>query len=73
LNVVVRKSATIFELLPCENEALLVWWDTLFVLDLRFNIVNGVGCLDVKCNRFTREGFHKDLHTAPQAQDEVQG
>lgn len=34
LDVVVRKGAAVFELLSGEDQALLVRWDTLLVLDL---------------------------------------
>ena len=34
LDVVVRKSASVFKLLAGENQSLLIRWDALFVLDL---------------------------------------
>lgn len=34
LNVVVRESATILQLLSCEDQSLLVGWDTFLVLNL---------------------------------------
>jgi hypothetical protein len=40
LNVVVGKSATILELFPGENQALLVGRDALLVLNLRLDIVD---------------------------------
>ena len=36
------------------------------------HVVDGVAGLDVERNRLTREGFDEDLHSAAQAQDEVQ-
>ena len=42
LDVVVRKSAAVLELLAGEDQALLVRWDTLLVLDLGLDIVDGV-------------------------------
>ena len=42
LNVIVRKRATILELLPGKDKTLLVWRDTLFVLNLRFDVVDRV-------------------------------
>ena len=42
LNVVVGQRSAIFELLAREDESLLVWWDTLLVLDLSFDIINSV-------------------------------
>jgi hypothetical protein len=42
LDVVVGKGATIFELFTSEDETLLIRWDTLLVLDLAFNVVDGI-------------------------------
>merc|ERR1712217_743481 len=42
LDVVVGQSAAVLELLPCENEALLVRGYALFVLNFRFHVVDGV-------------------------------
>ena len=42
LDVVVRKSAAVFELLAGENEALLIRRNTFLVLDLSFDVVNCV-------------------------------
>jgi len=43
LDVVVAESASIFELLAGEDQALLVGGDTFLVLDLGLDIVDGVG------------------------------
>jgi len=45
LDIVVRQGATILQLLPGKNQALLVWWDAFLVLNLGLDIVNGVGRL----------------------------
>ena len=42
LNIVIGKSATILELLAGENKALLVRGNTLLVLDLCLNVVDGI-------------------------------
>jgi len=42
LNVVVTQSAAVFELLSGKDEALLVWGDAFLVLNLSFDILNGV-------------------------------
>ena len=42
LDVVVRESAAVLELLAREDEALLVRRDALLVLDLRLDVVDGV-------------------------------
>jgi len=40
---VIRKGSAILELLSSEDQSLLVWWDTLLVLDFGFDIVDSVG------------------------------
>merc|ERR1712007_388135 len=42
LDVVVRKGATILELLSGENQTLLIRGDTFLILDLGFHVINGV-------------------------------
>jgi hypothetical protein len=58
LDVVVRQSATVLKLLAREDQALLVRRNAFLVLDLRLNVVDGIGGLDLKsdglasdCNR----------------------
>ncbi len=43
------------------------------VLNLSFDIVDRVACLDIERDGLAREGLHEDLHTAPQAEDKVEG
>merc|ERR1712215_48233 len=40
LDVVIRESPTIFQLLSSKNQPLLVWWNSLLVLDLGLHILN---------------------------------
>merc|ERR1711870_17122 len=42
LDVVVRKSSSIFQLLSSKDQPLLVWGNALLVLDLGLDILNGV-------------------------------
>ncbi|KOM45705.1 hypothetical protein LR48_Vigan06g101100 [Vigna angularis] len=62
LDVVVRESAAVLELLSCEDETLLIRWDALLVLDLSLDIVNGVRRLHLKGDGLPRKGFHEYLH-----------
>ena len=71
LNVIVRKGATVFELLASKDEALLIWGNTLLVLNLGLNVLDGVGRLNVKCNSFASEGLDEDLHATAEAEDQV--
>merc|ERR1711868_245754 len=42
LDVVIRKSSSILELLSSEDQSLLVWGNSFLVLDLGLDILNGV-------------------------------
>ena len=57
LDVVVAQGATVFELLAGEDETLLVRRDAFFVLDLGFDVVDGVGGFDLEGDGFAREGL----------------
>jgi hypothetical protein len=57
LDVVVGKSASILQLLTSEDQSLLVRWDSLLVLDLGLDIVDGIGGLDLKGDGLAREGL----------------
>jgi hypothetical protein len=48
LDVVIRKGATVLELLAGEDQALLVRRNALLVLNLALDVVDGVGGLDLK-------------------------
>merc|ERR1712168_818979 len=50
LDVVVGQGPAIFRLLAGEDQTLLVWWDTFFVLDLSLDIFNGIRGLNLKSN-----------------------
>ena len=40
---VVREGSAVLELLSGEDQSLLVWGDAFLVLDLRLDVVDGVG------------------------------
>ena len=46
LDIVVRKGPAVLELLAGKDEALLVRGNALLVLDLAFDVVNGIAGLD---------------------------
>merc|ERR1719171_2769932 len=62
LDVVVAERAAVLELLPGEDEPLLVRRDALLVLDLGLDVVDGVGGLHVERDRLPGERLHEDLH-----------
>ena len=62
LDVVVRESASILQLLAGEDEALLVGWDPLLVLNLLLHVLNAVRRLHIQRNRLSRQSLDKYLH-----------
>ena len=64
LDVVVRQGATVLELLASKDEPLLIRRDTLLVLDLCLDILDGVGGLHLKSDGLASQGLHEDLHDA---------
>jgi len=73
LDVIVRERAAVLELLSCEDEALLIRGNALFVLDLGLHVVDGVGGFNFEGNGFAGEGLDENLHTPAKAKDEVEG
>jgi len=54
LNVVVAQCASILQLLAGEDQSLLVWWNSLLVLDLGLHIVDGVRGLNLEGDGLSR-------------------
>ena len=59
LNVVVGQSTAVLKLLASEDQALLVRRNALLVLDLRLDVVDGVGRLDLEGDGLAREGLNE--------------
>ncbi len=53
LNVVIGKSAAILQLLSCENQSLLIWRNSLFVLNLCLHVFDAVAGLNVEGDSLT--------------------
>merc|ERR1712156_845736 len=73
LDVVVRKSSSIFQLLSSKDQPLLVWGDALLVLDLGLDILNGVRRLHLQGDGLPGERLNEDLHTSSQPENQVKG
>jgi len=71
LDVVVRKGSAVLELLTSEDKSLLIWWDSLLVLDLSLDVLDGVSWLDIKGDGLTSQSLDEDLHTSSESEDEV--
>merc|ERR1712013_41029 len=73
LNVIIRQSAPILQLLTRENQTLLLGRDTLLILNLRLHILNGVIGLHIQSDGLSRQSLDENLHrTAAQAQHQMQ-
>jgi len=72
LDVVVREGSAIFKLLSGKNESLLVWRDSFFVLDLGFDVLNGVCWFNIEGDGLTSEGLNEDLHTTSKSEYEME-
>ena len=59
LDVIIRKSAAILELLSRKDKSLLVGGDSLLILNLGLHIVDCVRGLNLEGNGLTREGLDK--------------
>jgi len=73
LNVVVRESSSILELLSSKDETLLIWGNAFLVLDLGLDVLDRVGGLDIKGDGLAGQSLDEDLHTTAETEDEVEG
>jgi len=73
LDVVVGQSPTILKLFSSKDQTLLIWRDTFLVLDLSFDILDGIRGFDLKGDGLAGQSFHEDLHASSQSQDQVKG
>ena len=53
LNVVIRKSAAVLELLSSEDQTLLIWGDSLLVLNLSLHVLDSIRGLDIESDRLS--------------------
>merc|ERR1719487_803969 len=72
LDIVVRQGAPVFQLFACKDQPLLVGWNSLFVLDLSFYVVDRVASLHIKGNSLAGQGLHENLHSTSKAKDQMQ-
>ena len=73
LNVVVTECPSIFQLLSCEDQSLLIRRDSFLVLDLGLDVFNGIRSFDLKSNSFSSKSFDEDLHSSSQSKDQMKG
>jgi hypothetical protein len=73
LNVVVAEGAAVLELLSGEDQTLLVRGNSLLVLDLGLNALDGVRALDFKGDGLSSEGLNENLHSSTETEHQVKG
>merc|ERR1711944_286292 len=73
LDVVVGESSSIFELLTSEDQSLLIWGNSLLVLDLSLDVLNGVGGFDLEGDGLASQGLDEDLHASPESEHKMEG
>merc|ERR1712151_777860 len=72
LDVVITQSTSILKLLSCENQTLLIRRNSLLILNLCLDIVNGIRWLDIQGNSFSGKGLDENLHTSTKTQYQMQ-
>ena len=50
LDIVIREGTAVFELLPSKDQALLVGGNALLILDLGFNVIDGIARFNFERN-----------------------
>merc|ERR1719350_1055926 len=73
LDVVVRQSATILQLFTGEDQPLLIWGNSLLVLDLGLHILDGVRWLNLQGDSLASEGLDEDLYASSQTENKMKG
>jgi len=73
LDVIVGEGSSIFQLLSSKDEPLLIWGNSLLVLDLGLDVLNAIGGLDLEGDGLPSEGLHEDLHTSSESQHKMEG
>jgi len=74
LDVVVSECAAVLKLLAGKDEALLIRWDALLILNLGLHVLNGVRGLNIEGDSLARQRLHEDLHarTTTETKHEVE-
>merc|ERR1719211_397090 len=73
LDVIIGEGTAIFKLLTSKDETLLIWRNSLLILDFGLDIFDGIRWLYLEGNGFSSESLDKDLHTASKTEHEMKG
>merc|ERR1712172_98235 len=73
LDVVIRQSSSIFQLLSSKDQSLLIWRNTFLILDLCLHVLDGITRLHLQSDGLASQGLDKDLHTSSQSEYKMEG
>merc|ERR1712003_576552 len=71
LDVIVGESSSVLKLFSGEDQPLLIWGDSLLILDLSLDVLNGVGRFDLEGDGLASQGLDEDLHASPESENQV--
>merc|ERR1712223_2342425 len=71
LDVVVGEGSSVLQLLTSEDQPLLIRGDSLLILDLSLDVLDGVRGLDLEGDGLAGEGLDEDLHASSQSEHKV--
>merc|ERR1712117_422198 len=71
LDVVVGESSSVLQLLASEDQPLLIWGDSLLILDLSLDVLDGVRWFDLEGDGLASQGLDEDLHASPESENQV--
>merc|ERR1712087_910726 len=72
LDVVITQGTSILELLSSKDKTLLIRWDSLLVLDLGLDVVDGIRRFDIEGDSLSSQGLDEDLHSSAKTKDQVE-
>jgi hypothetical protein len=58
-------------LLSGEDKSLLIWWDSFLILDLSFDVFDGICWFNIKSDGLTSKSLDEDLHSTSKSEDEM--
>merc|ERR1712227_631662 len=73
LDIVVGEGSSIFKLLSSEDQSLPIWGNSLLVLDLGLDVLDGVRRFNFQGDGLASESLDEDLHTTSQSENQMQG
>jgi len=73
LDVVVGESSSVLQLLASEDQPLLIWGNSLLVLDLSLDVLNAIGGLDLESDGLAGQSLDEDLHASSESENQMKG